>query len=100
MPFFLPKMHDRYLYSADAISIVFGFYFPEYFLIPVLINLFSFFIYETVLFGMGNVNGYVLQLVLTLVVVYLGKITLTTLFLRHKSINKSDDDSKPVILPY
>jgi Gpi18-like mannosyltransferase len=89
MPYFLPKMHDRYLYAADALSIVFGFYFPEFFFIPVIINLYSFFIYEATLFNMDNVPGYVLQIALTFVVVFLGKIMITSLY-SSKQTPRSD----------
>ena len=102
MPYFLPRMHDRYLYAGDALSIVFGFYFPEFFLIPVLINLFSFFVYEQPLLNSSLNNivpGYMLQLVFTIVVVYLGKITLTTLYSGHATANNLDGDSKQVDLP-
>lgn len=50
VPFFLPKMHDRYFYPADIISIIYAFYFPEYFFVPVLIILSSFFAYQSTLF--------------------------------------------------
>ena len=50
---FLPKMHDRYFYPADVFSIVFAFFFPEYFFVPVIIELISFFSYQPTLF---NVN--------------------------------------------
>jgi Gpi18-like mannosyltransferase len=30
LPFFLPKMHDRYFFGADVISIIFAFYQPKY----------------------------------------------------------------------
>ena len=32
IPFFLPKMHERYFFPADVISIAFAFYFPQIFL--------------------------------------------------------------------
>jgi Gpi18-like mannosyltransferase len=51
VPFFLPKTHDRYYFPADVFSIVFAFYYPKYFFIPILINLTSFFIYQPYLFG-------------------------------------------------
>ena len=51
VPFFLPKTHDRYYFSADVLSIAFGFYFPNFFFVPILINLTSFFIYQPYLFG-------------------------------------------------
>jgi Gpi18-like mannosyltransferase len=51
VPFFLPKTHDRYFYPADVFSIVFGFYYPRLFIVPLIINLASFFIYQPYLFG-------------------------------------------------
>jgi Gpi18-like mannosyltransferase len=50
VPFFLPKMHDRYFFPADVISIIFAFYFPEFFYVPVVIILSSFFAYQSTLF--------------------------------------------------
>ncbi len=99
MPYFLPKMHERYLYLGDALSIVFGFYFPQYFLIPVVVNLFSFSIYERILFSMEGISGYILQIALTLVVVYLGKIMLTTLYPNQKNTHQDEGDPKPAALP-
>ncbi len=46
VPFALPYMHERYFYAADCIAIVYGFYFPRRFYIPlavVTISLFSYF---------------------------------------------------------
>jgi len=46
VPFTLPYMHERYFYAADCIAIVYGFYFPRRFYIPlavVTISLFSYF---------------------------------------------------------
>lgn len=51
MPYFLPKMHDRYFFPADVISIVFGFYFPQYFYIPIVVGMISLFSYFPFLFG-------------------------------------------------
>ena len=36
MPFILPKVHDRYFFSADIISIVLAFYLPRYWFVPLL----------------------------------------------------------------
>ena len=41
VPFFLPRMHDRYLYPADIITIILAFYRPRYWYIAVLISLTS-----------------------------------------------------------
>ena len=51
VPFVLPKMHQRYFFPADILLIVFGFYFPAYFYIPLIINMVSFFSYQYFLFG-------------------------------------------------
>jgi Gpi18-like mannosyltransferase len=51
MPFFLPKMHDRYFYPADVFSIIFAFYFPKYFFIPLATSAISFFAYQPFLFS-------------------------------------------------
>ena len=39
VPFLLPMMHDRYFYPASVIAIVFAFYIPKYWFIPVVIGL-------------------------------------------------------------
>ncbi len=39
VPFLLPKMHDRYFYPADVLSIVLAFYWPTLWFIPVLYQL-------------------------------------------------------------
>jgi Gpi18-like mannosyltransferase len=51
VPFILPKMHERYFYPADLLSIAFGFFFPEHFFIPIVMGMISFFAYQPFLFG-------------------------------------------------
>jgi Gpi18-like mannosyltransferase len=41
MPFLLPKMHDRYFFPADVISIIFAFYFPQYLWMPIVLQITS-----------------------------------------------------------
>ena len=41
VPFVLPKMHDRYFYTTDVLSIVLAFYWPALWFIPVLYQLIS-----------------------------------------------------------
>lgn len=50
VPFFLPKMHERYFFPADVLSIVFAFYFPRYWLVAMGMNAVSFLAYEPFLF--------------------------------------------------
>lgn len=41
VPFFLPRMHDRYLFPADIMTIILVFYRPKYWYVAVLISLTS-----------------------------------------------------------
>jgi Gpi18-like mannosyltransferase len=50
MPFVLPKMLDRYFFPADVLSILFAFYFPSYYYIPIGMSIISFFAYQPTLF--------------------------------------------------
>jgi Gpi18-like mannosyltransferase len=50
VPYFLPKMHERYFYPADIFSIIFAFYFPKYFYIPIVVAFCSFLAYLPYLF--------------------------------------------------
>lgn len=45
MPYILPKMHERYFYPADIVSIIFAFYFPRYFWVAIVVQMASFFGY-------------------------------------------------------
>ncbi len=69
LPYFLPKTHDRYFYPSDVLSIVYGFFFPSYFYIPLAANLISFFIYEPFLFGTNIFPQPILALALLIVIV-------------------------------
>jgi Gpi18-like mannosyltransferase len=50
LPYFLPRMHERYFFAADVLSIVFAFYYPRLFFVPIGIGLISFFSYGPFLF--------------------------------------------------
>lgn len=41
VPFLLPEMHERYFYLADVLSLVYAFYFPRYFFVPLAVQLCS-----------------------------------------------------------
>jgi Gpi18-like mannosyltransferase len=51
VPYTLPRMHDRYFFPADVLSLAYVAYFPAFFAIPVIVNLSSLFPYITYLFG-------------------------------------------------
>ncbi len=80
VPYFLPKTHDRYFYPSDVLSIVYGFFFPGYFYIPLAANLISFFIYEPFLFGTDIFPQTVLALALLIVIIILVRHVMLTLY--------------------
>lgn len=45
MPYLLPKMHERYFYPTDILSIIFVFYFPQHRWVAISVQLASFFSY-------------------------------------------------------
>jgi Gpi18-like mannosyltransferase len=45
VPYFLPKMHERYMFLADLISIIYGFYFPKKLWVTILLQLISLTVY-------------------------------------------------------
>lgn len=71
VPFFLPRMHERYFYPADILSVVFAFYFPRFFLVPVFVQSASLFSYFPFLFGYEIVPLSVSALVLFLAIIIL-----------------------------
>ncbi|GCE10711.1 glycosyltransferase 87 family protein [Tengunoibacter tsumagoiensis] len=50
IPYFLPKMHDRYFYMADVFSVIYAFYYPKRFYVPALVILASLWGYVAFLF--------------------------------------------------
>ena len=51
LPFVLPYMHERYFYAADCLAIVYAFYFPRRFYVPLVVVTISLFSYFPFLFG-------------------------------------------------
>jgi Gpi18-like mannosyltransferase len=51
VPYCLPKMHERYFFAADILSIIYGFYFPHYFFVPMTITFVSAMSYFPFLLG-------------------------------------------------
>lgn len=80
IPFFLPKMHDRYFYPADVISIMYAFLFPQYFFVPLLIITASFFAYFPHLFNLEAVPLGLLAVGMFIALVVVGEDAIRDLF--------------------
>lgn len=50
IPFFLPRMHERYFFPADVLALIYAFFFPKRWYLPILIAGASFFAYLHFLF--------------------------------------------------
>lgn len=90
MPFFLPKMHDRYFYPADVLSIALAFYSPRFFYVPALVVGASFFAYQPFLFGVEPVPMPILTAILLLAISIL---TYDAAKLLYSSTESEDSDA-------
>jgi len=71
VPYFLPKMHDRYFFVADLFSILLAFYFPRYFFLPIIIISCSLLSYSPFLWDQMFVPFKVQALVLLAALIFL-----------------------------
>jgi Gpi18-like mannosyltransferase len=88
-PFFLPKMHERYFFASDVISIVFAFYFPKKAYLSVALNVLSFFSYQFYLFRVETVSQGTMALFRLVIIVIL--VWQLALLLYPKLIRGSDE---------
>lgn len=79
MPFFLPKMHDRFYFPADVIAIVLAFYLPKYWYTPVIIGMTSLLVYFRFLYDLTLIPLTWLALLPLLLIAVLGWQLLRTL---------------------
>ncbi|MBI1221156.1 MAG: hypothetical protein GC180_01020 [Bacteroidetes bacterium] len=90
IPFFLPRMHERYFFLADILSLVYAFYFPRKWYLPLLIVSASFFSYLYFLFSTLIVFPFsILAALNALALILVGKDLFQTLVLDDGSISDS-----------
>lgn len=51
VPYFLPRMHERYFFPADVVAIVLAFHSPRYWCVPIVVGLTSLSQYAVAMFG-------------------------------------------------
>ncbi|HMF56489.1 MAG TPA: hypothetical protein VK619_09105 [Pyrinomonadaceae bacterium] len=88
-PFFLPSMHERYFFPADVFAIVYAFYFPRYFFVPLMVILSSLFSYFPFLFGQPVIE-------LPKVTIILGAALIAVVFNLIRTLYPVLDEVKPV----
>jgi Gpi18-like mannosyltransferase len=69
VPYALPHMHERYFFPADVISIIYAFYFPRRFYVPIVIGFVSLFSYFPFLFVTEPISMSHLAFLLTIILV-------------------------------
>jgi Gpi18-like mannosyltransferase len=80
LPFLLPKMHERYFYLADLLSIVIAFYEADLYFVPVAMISISFFAYQPTLFGSEPVPMGILATGILGLLVILGRHAVSELY--------------------
>jgi len=94
IPFFLPKMHERYFYPADVISIIFAFYYPGYFFVPIIMSAISFFAYQPTLFNIQTIPLSLLALGIFILIIFLTRDALIQLFSIESSNGTTEEIKK------
>ncbi|MHB1278975.1 MAG: hypothetical protein ACYC1Q_11335 [Bacteroidia bacterium] len=90
LPFFLPRMHDRYFYPADVLSLVYVFFYPKKWYIPVLVVSASFFSYLYFLFATLTVFPFsILAISMGLALLLVGRSLYFTLIENHENTNNT-----------
>lgn len=84
VPYFLPKMHERYFYPADVLAILYAFYFPKYFYVPIVVILCSFLSYLPYLFSV--------EVPLKLVSLVLGSMVLLAAYHFVESLRETSNE--------
>jgi Gpi18-like mannosyltransferase len=100
IPFFLPKMHERYFYPADVISIAYAFYYPKFFYLPFLVGGASFLSYQSFLFGGELVPLPIATFVLIIAIsillyhILLQLYSQTTFIINHHPLDSPNNNTK------
>jgi Gpi18-like mannosyltransferase len=82
VPFFLPRMHERYFFPADVLTIIYAFYVSRYFFVPLVVGLVSLFSYFPFLFGKTVIELSYLAMLMAAMLVVVAVDTVRTLYPR------------------
>lgn len=68
IPYFLPGMHERYFFPADVMAIIFAFYWPRFWYLPLVVGGVSLLSYSEFLTGQKIFDYQILALVMGVIV--------------------------------
>jgi len=71
VPYFLPRMHDRYFFLADIFAVIYAFYFPDRKIEVMLVPFISLIVYLNSLFYIRYIPFRLLTVMLFFVIVYI-----------------------------
>ena len=99
LPFVLPKMHERYYFSAEIFALIYAFYFPKQFWVAIAVSIFGVFSYLPFLLG-RNIDEYSFFLAMAMlgVIAYLIYDLINTL-LNLKQLNRFENAKAVARLP-
>lgn len=76
VPYILPYMHERYFYPADILTVIYAFYFPEKFYVPIITVLSSTYVVCHNLFNAHFINIKVLSVLMLFCLLWVGISTI------------------------
>jgi Gpi18-like mannosyltransferase len=88
LPFVLPKMHERYFYPADMLSIAYAFYNPRHYYVPIAFNLISLSAYLRFLYSQRVVDIQILALAVLVLLVLIAHSAALDLYARQKTLDR------------
>ena len=92
VPYALPHMHERYFFPADVISIIYAFYFPRRFYVPIVVGFVSLLSYFYFLFRTEPVSMPHLAFLLTIILVIVIADLIRSLYPRELAVAMTERD--------
>jgi Gpi18-like mannosyltransferase len=88
IPFLLPEMHERYFYLADVVSVIYAFYIPRSFYMPIIMQLASLLSYAPYLLNSAPISlSYVAVAILGILLIASAKLVTAV---RHNKVGRTE----------
>ena len=90
IPFLLPRMHERYFYLAESLSIIYVFLHKDRLFVAPALTLTGFCVYSAYLFGNSIVNLEILSIINAFIIIYTLKKFYDDLYTKQTKITKKE----------